>query len=114
MTTRIAVPVVDDQLCAHFGQCESFALFDVDPDAAVIVSRQDLRPPPHEPGSYPRWLAEQGTSVVLAGGMGGKARELFAENGIRLVLGAPEQAAQALVGDFLQGRLAEGANFCDH
>ena len=111
-TARIAVPVAGDRLCAHFGQCESFAVFDT--EAGEIIGRRDLRPPPHEPGSYPRWLAEQQVTVVLAGGMGGKARDLFAENGIRLVLGVPEQEPRALADDFLQGRLVAGVNFCDH
>ncbi|MBN1171520.1 MAG: hypothetical protein JXA67_05050, partial [Micromonosporaceae bacterium] len=63
MTTRIAVPIANNVLCAHFGHCETFVLFDVDPDSGAIVSRQDLTPPHHEPGVYPRWLAEQGVGV---------------------------------------------------
>lgn len=111
---RIAVPVANDLLCGHFGQCETFALFDVDTDAATIVGRQDLRPPPHEPGSFPRWLAERQTTMVIAGGMGSKARELFEANGIRLMLGAPEQPPQDLVASFLHGHLTQGVSPCDH
>ena len=52
----------------HFGHCERFALLDVDLDARAITVREDLTPPPHEPGVLPRWLAEQGVGLVLAGG----------------------------------------------
>lgn len=70
MATRIAVPVLDNMLCPHFGHCSTFTLFDVDSDETTITNRQDLTPPHHEPGVYPRWLAEQNVTVVLAGGMG--------------------------------------------
>lgn len=114
MTTRIAVPVAGDLLCAHFGQCEAFALFDVDPDTASVVGRQDLQPPPHEHGAYPKWLADQGTTLVIAGGMGGRARALFAHHGIQTVLGADEQSPQAAVTRYLRGDLPQGDGHCDH
>ncbi len=34
-----------------------------------ILRTEMLDPSPHEPGVLPRWLKEQGTNVVIAGGM---------------------------------------------
>jgi len=42
-----------------------------------------LTPPAHEPGSHPKFLNEHGVTVVIAGGMGIRAQELMAENGIK-------------------------------
>jgi ATP-binding protein involved in chromosome partitioning len=111
---RIAVPVADGVLCAHFGQCAMFAMFDVDAGGTAIADRRDVTPPHHEPGVYPRWLAEQGVTVVVAGGMGSKARNLFEERGVQVVLGAAEREPESLVKLYLEGLLPQGGYVCDH
>jgi predicted Fe-Mo cluster-binding NifX family protein len=111
---RIAIPVTDGRLSAHFGHCEVFTLFDVDQEAGTILGRTDATPPPHEPGVLPAWLAEQGAELVLAGGMGGRAVQLFEQRGVRVVVGAPSLEAQAVVRAWLAGELAAGTNACDH
>jgi ATP-binding protein involved in chromosome partitioning len=111
---RIAVPVTGGVLSSHFGHCEQFVLFDVGADGKTIDRREVLTPPPHEPGTFPRWLHEQGATVIIAGGMGSRAQSLFGENGIRVVVGASSEDPDHLVRDFLGGRLETGANICDH
>ena len=111
--TRIAVPVAHGALAQHFGHCEQFVLFDVEPDGKV-GRREVLTPPPHEPGTFPRWLHEQGATLVIAGGMGARAQSLFGENGIRVVVGASSSDPDLVVREFLDGRLVTGANVCDH
>jgi ATP-binding protein involved in chromosome partitioning len=111
---KIAVPVTDGVLSSHFGHCQQFMLFDVDPDAKTIGHREVRTPPPHEPGTFPRWLHEQGATVIIAGGMGSRAQSLFGQNGIRVVVGAAGGAPDLIVRQFLDGSLATGANICDH
>ena len=111
---RIAVPTVQGQLCMHFGHCETFAFVDVDPETRVIAGRQDVVPPPHEPGLLPRWLAEQRATVIIAGGMGQRAQHLFLERGIAVVVGAPSGTPEALVERYLAGTLETGNNACSH
>lgn len=45
---------------------------------------------------------------------GSRARSLFAQNGIQVMVGASGGAPESLVPDFLAGRLVTGANICDH
>jgi ATP-binding protein involved in chromosome partitioning len=111
---RIAVPVANGRLSAHFGHCDTFALLDVDPNGKAILSRCDETPPPHEPGVLPRWLAELKVNVIIAGGMGSRARSLFESNGIEVVVGAPEDDPTSLVESYLRGSLASSGNSCDH
>lgn len=111
---KIAIPMADGRLCMHFGHCERFALVEVDEAARRIVATQMLTPPPHEPGVLPAWLHEQGASVIIAGGMGGRAQGLFAQNGIRVLVGAPAETPEVLVNAYLSGTLETGANVCDH
>ena len=69
---------------------------------------------PHEPGLLPRWLAEKGVTQIIAGGMGARAQQLFAERGIQVVTGAPADDPETLVKAFLSGTLVTGENACDH
>jgi predicted Fe-Mo cluster-binding NifX family protein len=98
----------------HFGHCEKFALVDVDPDLKAIVETTSINPPPHEPGLLPGWLAERGVNLVIAGGMGGRAQQLFAEAGVKVIVGAPSAEPESVVMDYLAGNLVTGANVCDH
>lgn len=111
---KIALPVAEGKLCMHFGHCEQFALVDVDEKTKKVTGTQMLTPPAHEPGVLPRWLHEQGASVVIAGGMGQRAQSLFAQNGIRVVVGAPAETPENLVVSYLAGTLQSGPNVCDH
>jgi predicted Fe-Mo cluster-binding NifX family protein len=111
---KIAIPLVAGKLCMHFGHCEQFALVDADAANKKIIGRMDVTPPPHEPGLLPRWLAQKGANVILAGGMGQRAQALFAENNIQVVVGVPAETPEELVGRYLTGTLEAGENVCDH
>ena len=95
---RVATPCEGQQLAAHFGHAPQFAIYDTDPDTSTIKSEQFLNSHPHEPGLLPRWLAEQGTNVILAGGMGIRAKQLFEENGITVVVEGARGRADAAPG----------------
>lgn len=111
---RIAIPLADGKLAMHFGHCERFALVDVDPTEKKILKREDIDAPPHEPGLLPPWLAERGATMIIAGGMGQRAQGLFAQQSIQVVVGAPADTPERLVGDYLAGTLQVGENVCDH
>ena len=111
---KIAIPLADGKLCAHFGHCEQFALLDVDLEGKKILSRDDIGAPNHQPGLFPPWLAERGANVIIAGGMGQRAQELFAGQGIQVLVGAPSETPEQLVSGYLTGSLRTGVNVCDH
>jgi len=110
----IAVAVTDGTLCMHFGHCKQFALIDVDLADKAVLGSSEVDPPPHEPGLLPRWLRDQGVNLVIAGGMGARAQDIFAENGIDVVVGAPPESPMTVVEAYLQGSLQQGENPCDH
>jgi predicted Fe-Mo cluster-binding NifX family protein len=109
---KIAIPLADGKLTAHFGHCQEFALIDV--EGNEITKKETLVPPPHEPGVLPAWLHDLGASVIIAGGMGGRAIELFKQNSINVIIGAPALEPEELVKSYLNNTLATGANVCDH
>ncbi|HPC84112.1 MAG TPA: iron-sulfur cluster carrier protein MrpORP [Thermoanaerobaculaceae bacterium] len=111
---RIAIPLADGRLAQHFGHCAAFALLDVDLDQRKILARQDVPAPDHQPGLLPPWLAERGAKIILAGGMGSRAQQLFAQHGIQVIVGVPSETPEALVTAWMAGTLVSGENVCDH
>ncbi|MBS3733726.1 MAG: P-loop NTPase [Phycisphaerae bacterium] len=113
-TMTIAIPLANGQLAMHFGHCEQFALIDADADAKSVTNTRYVTPPPHEPGVLPRWLGEQGAEVIITGGMGRRAQALFAQSGIRVVVGATPAPPEDVAAAYLAGTLETGDNVCDH
>ena len=111
---RYAVPVSGGIVSQHFGHCEQFALLDVDEEKREILGKELVPSPGHQPGLLPQWLSEQGVSVVIAGGMGSRAQNLFQENRIQVIIGAMESDPEMAVRSYLDGKLATEDNICDH
>ena len=111
---KIAIPLAAGKLAMHFGHCEQFALVEVDETEKKILGTQYLVPPAHEPGVLPRWLHEQGATVIISGGMGNRAQQLFAQSGIGVVVGAPSDTPEKIVEAYLSSTLETGGNLCDH
>jgi len=111
---RIAVPLAQGKMSLHFGHCDQFAIFDIDDNLKKVINRKDETPPSHEPGVLPRWLHENNVSVIIAGGMGQRAQQLFAQNDVNVVTGASSGSPEELVSAYLQDTLETGDNICDH
>ncbi len=111
---RIAVPLAQGKLSLHFGHCDQFAIFDIDENTKKVISREEAAPPSHAPGVLPKWLNENNVSVIIAGGMGQRAQQLFEQDNIKVVVGVSGQSPEELVAAYLQGTLEAGDNICDH
>jgi predicted Fe-Mo cluster-binding NifX family protein len=108
---RIAIAQDGNQVSGHFGHCEGYAIFDV--EESIIYRRDDLPNPGHEPGRLPVYLAEHGVDLIIAGGMGPRAVDLFRENGIGVLLGIGGNV-DYIAQDYIAGRLAPGESTCHH
>ncbi len=111
---KIAVPTSGGRLAAHFGHCEEFALFEIEGDPPAVARSHTVAAPTHAPGLLPQWLSEQGPDLIIAGGMGRRAQNLFAQSGIDVMVGAPPETPQRVVELYLAGELEAGDNICDH
>lgn len=111
---RIAIPLTDGKLSSHFGHCQQFTIIDVDDQTKQITTQEMLNPPAHEPGVLPRWLGGMNVQVIIAGGMGQRAQQLFAQNQIQVLCGAPQAEPEELVHLYLNKTLELGQNICDH
>ncbi len=113
-TMRIAIPLTEGKLSLHFGHCQQFAIIDADTESKEIKNQQLEQPPSHQPGVLPKWLSELNVQVIIAGGMGQRAQDLFTENNIDVIIGAPDSTPENLVKEYLAGQLKTGQNICDH
>jgi ATP-binding protein involved in chromosome partitioning len=111
---RIAIPVADGRLHGHFGGCREFAVIQVDPDQKLTLHADILPAPEHQPGAFPRWLREQGVTVVIAGGIGKRALANFAHHGITVRAGISDASVEQLVALYLNGQLTLTPEGCEH
>lgn len=106
---KIAVASEGKLVTQHFGHCEGFNIFIV--QEGEVIGRQFVGNPGHKPGFLPNYLNELGVNVVISGGMGGGAIEIFNEKGIQVITGAAGVAEDA-VKDFLEGKLKSNGSIC--
>jgi predicted Fe-Mo cluster-binding NifX family protein len=111
---KIAIPVAEGKLAMHFGHVSQFDILTVDTDAKTITSCESHTPPAHEPGVLPAWLHEMGANMIIAGGMGNRAQQLFIQNDIQVIVGAPSAPSEEIVKAWMDGTLVSGTNTCDH
>ena len=83
-------------------------------ETGAVTNRDDLTPPAHQPGVLPEWLGSLGVNYIIAGGMGSRAQNLFAGNGISVIIGAPFKSPEELASMCVAGTLKSGDNVCDH
>lgn len=108
----IAIPSNDGVMVeTHFGHCRQFVLVSVTDGAET--SRKSVEPPAHAPGVFPAFLAEQGADVIVTGGMGARAVDLFKQNNIDVILGATGSIDENLK-VFLEGGLSSTGSVCNH
>ena len=93
----------------HFGHCEGFTLFTVQEDR--ITDSKFVQNPGHRPGFLPNYLNDLGVKVIISGGMGGGAIEIFNEKEIEVVTGAAGDAEKA-VRMYLEGTLKSTGSVC--
>ena len=109
---KIAIPTVDGKLCAHFGHCESFTFAEIDETTKEIKTIEERIPEEGISCQSAAWIAEQGAQIVLAGGMGGRPLQMFANCGVNVITGCPEEDIEEVVTQFLTSTLETGENAC--
>ncbi len=106
---KIAVASIGNDVSPHFGHCESFQIFNE--QEGGIVSAETVPNPGHRPGFLPNFLGDMGVDVIIAGGMGGGAVEIFNERNIEVIVGAGGDARSAAE-QYLAGELKSTGSVC--
>jgi predicted Fe-Mo cluster-binding NifX family protein len=104
---------LDGEVSMHFGRCSYYTFLDV--EGNEVESWQVVDNPyleNHAPGKVPEFIHSQKVNVMIAGGMGPRAIELFDGYGIEAVTGALGKIKDVLA-TYLRGEL-RGAGACHH
>jgi predicted Fe-Mo cluster-binding NifX family protein len=99
---KIAVACKREMVTEHFGHCEQFFIYDVRNNR--IVNSKSTPNPGHKPGALPNFLHDMGVNVVISGGMGSRAVEMFCEKGIEVFTGVTGDAFSSVI-SYLKGSL---------
>ncbi|MDD3001963.1 MAG: P-loop NTPase [Candidatus Riflebacteria bacterium] len=106
---KIAVASDNQTVTGHFGHCQNFNIYEA--ENGKIVKSESLPNPGHKPGFLPNYLHEKGVNVIISGGMGGGAVEIFNENGIEVITGAKGDSKTAAE-SYLKGTLKSTGSVC--
>jgi len=106
---KIAVASKGKMATEHFGHCENFNIFEVQNNQ--IIKSESIPNPGHRPGYLPNFLNDMGVNVVISGGMGGGAIDIFNEKGIEVITGARGDA-EAVAKSYLKGELKSTGSVC--
>ena len=115
---RIALACEDNQglsgqISQHFGRCPYYVIVDVEGDE---IEKTDSVNNPyynnHVPGMVPQFINQQGVNVMIAGGMGPRAIDMFSSLGIEVVTGAIGNVGNVLQA-YLKGEIS-GVEPCEH
>jgi predicted Fe-Mo cluster-binding NifX family protein len=104
---------LDGQISQHFGRCPYYLIVDVEGDE--IVKTDTIANPyytQHTPGVVPEFINEQGAHVMIAGGIGPRAIDLFASLGIEVLSGMAGKTGD-IVQAYLKGEIS-GVEECGH
>jgi len=106
---KIAVASEGEMVTEHFGHCENFNIYETENNR--IICFESVPNPGHKPGFLPNFLADLGVSVIISGGMGGGAIDIFAQRGIEVVTGASGLALKAAE-NYLNDKLKSTNSVC--
>lgn len=106
---KIAVASDNGLVTEHFGHCADFVLFDG--KNSKIVKSETIPNPGHRPGFLPNFLNDLGVNVIISGGMGGGAIDIFNQHNIEVIVGAGG-TAEAAAKAYLQGELESTGSVC--
>ena len=106
---KIAVACKGENIWPHFGHCENFNIYDV--QDGKIEAEKSIPNPGHRPGFLPNFLGDMGVNVIIAGGMGGGAVEIFNERNIEVIIGASGDA-KAAAEAYLRNELHSTGSVC--
>lgn len=106
---KIAISKDGCTVSGHFGHCEGFEVVEL--DGKEISSREFLPNPGHRPGFLPKYLAERNINVIISGGMGATAQELFGRNNIEVIVGANGKIDD-VIKSYVDGSLKSTNSIC--
>ncbi|HBI92889.1 MAG TPA: dinitrogenase iron-molybdenum cofactor [Terrisporobacter glycolicus] len=106
---KIAVASENKCVSGHFGHCEGFEIYDIENNS--IVKKEFVANPGHRPGFLPVFLKDLNVNIIISGGMGETAQQLFVDNNINVIVGACG-STDDIVNKYIDGTLVSSGSVC--
>ena len=106
---KIAIATDSGMVAQHFGRCPNYTIFDI--DGEKISNKVEIPNPGHSTGYIPKYLHEQNVNVIISGGMGRRAVDLFNQFGIQPIVGVIG-TIDSCIKEILNGTLKGGESLC--
>jgi predicted Fe-Mo cluster-binding NifX family protein len=106
---KIAISTDNNLVSAHFGRCPQFTIVDIENNE--VIKKEIIANPGHAPGNIPAFMNNLGTDVIVAGGMGIKAQDLFQNYNIKVVIGVQGNVDDTIK-KILDSTLIGGESLC--
>lgn len=107
---KVAIAVDGNRVASHFGRCEKYLAYRVKDKG--VVEKIEISHPGHKPGFLPRFLSEQGVDMLLTGGIGPRAINLFDSMGIEVISGVKGDPEEVIT-QLLRGEISATAEPCE-
>jgi predicted Fe-Mo cluster-binding NifX family protein len=106
---KIAIAADQNQVTEHFGHCPEFVIYTLENKSITSVER--IPNPGHKPGFLPVFLNDRGVNVIVSGGMGQSAIQLFNQFNIEVIVGV-SGTTRAAVEQYAEGTLKSTGSVC--
>jgi len=107
---KVAISTDGGHVSAHFGRCPSFTILEI--HDSQVVNVREIENPGHHPGFLPQFFSEMKIDCIIAGGMGGRATQLFNQYNIKPVLGISGTVEDTIT-HLMNGTLKGGESLCE-
>lgn len=107
---KIAVASNGHFISEHFGHCQQFTIYNI--KNMEVENKEVLQNPGHQPGFLPIFLKEREINIIIAGGMGSSAQQLFKNNDIQVIVGSKGLCDDA-IRLYLSGSLNSSESVCN-
>ena len=106
---KIAIASEGNMVSGHFGHCEGFTVYNI--SDSRLEGKEFVKNPGHKPGFLPVFLKDLATDIIIAGGMGETAQNLFSANDIDVIVGA-SGSCDNVIFKYLNGELKSTGSVC--
>jgi len=106
---KIIIASDNGMVTSHFGHCQDFIVYEVENNR--IMNKKVVVNPGHKKGYLPVFLSDLGANIVISGGMGGAAIQIFNDKDIDVVTGVFGKADE-VIDEFLAGKIKSTGSIC--
>lgn len=100
---RIAIPIIDNNLSEHFGECNFYEIFEID-SGEIRKSSVEI-PTVGAVNELPIWLEQRGITDVIVYKIKKEIISMFASRKINLFVGIQQDTPERLINKYLLGLL---------